>query len=70
MLIQISCMYILRPFYFSFIRHKLSGHNIHKGRFSLAVGTDETDMFPLQQAKRYIVKNSTVSKSVGQVFYV
>ena len=34
------------------------------------VGTDETDMFPLQQAKRHIVKNSPVSKTVGQVFYI
>ena len=47
MLIQISCMYILRPFYFSFIRHKLSGHNIHKGRFSLSVGSYKTDVFSL-----------------------
>ena len=70
MLVQIADADILRPFHFALIRHQFTGDNIHKGRFSLAVGTDETDMFPLQQAKRYIVKNSTVSKSVGQMFYV
>ena len=49
MLVQIASTDILRPFHFALIRHQFTGDNIHKGRFSLAVGTDETDMFPFNR---------------------
>ena len=70
MLVQIAHPDIFRPLYFAFIRHQLPGDDIHEGGFSLAVGTDETDMFSLQQTEGYVMENGSVSKAVGQMFYI
>ena len=70
MLIQISRPDIFCPFYFSFIRHQTSGYNTHKCGFSLTICTNQTDMLALQQTKRYIFKNRTITKTMRQVFYI
>ena len=40
MLVQIADTYILCPFNLTLIRHQLSGDDVHKGGFSLAVCAD------------------------------
>ena len=70
MLVQITDSYIFRPFNLAFIRHQLSGDHTHKRGFSLAVGTDQSNMLTLQQTKGNIFKNCSVSESMGQMFYI
>ena len=69
-LIQIAHTDIFGPFHFAFIRHKLSGDNIHKGRFPLAVGADQANMLSLEQAEGNIMKNGSVSKAMGKMFNI
>ena len=64
-LVKIADTHIFGPFYFSFIRLQFSGDNAHKCGFSLAIGSDKTDMLTFEQTERYILKNSTVAKSVA-----
>ena len=45
MLVQISNTDIFRPFYRSFIWHQMPGNNIHKGRLSFPIGTDQSNVF-------------------------
>ncbi|MNN64215.1 hypothetical protein D3C81_1796460 [compost metagenome] len=69
-LVQIACPHAFRPFNFTFVRLKLACNDVHEGGFTFTVGTDQTDMFALQQAEGYIGENRTVSKPVTQLFYV
>ena len=70
MLIQIACVDIFCPFYFSFIWHQLSGYDAHKCGLSFAVGAYKSNVFSLQKTERHVFKNRSVSKSVSQVFYI
>ena len=70
MLIQIACVDIFCPLYLSLIRHQFSGHDAHKCGLSFAVGAYKSDMFSLKKPERYIFENCSVSKPVGQVFYI
>ena len=70
MLVQIACVDIFCPFYFSFIRHQFSGYDAHKCGLSFAVGSYKPNVFSLQKPERYVFKNRSVSKSVSQVFYI
>ena len=47
MLIQITDTDIFGPFDLAFIRHQLSGNDIHKGGLSFSVCTDQPDVFAL-----------------------
>ena len=69
-LIQIAHTDIFGPFHFAFIRHELSGDNIHKGRFPLAVGADQANMLSLEQAEGNIMKNGSVTKAMGKMFNI
>ena len=63
-LIQITHADVFRPLDLTLIRHQLAGNDIHKRRFSLAVGTDKSNVLPLQQPKGHILENRTISKSM------
>lgn len=69
-LVQISGPHSFSPFNFTFVRLKLVCDDVHEGGFTFTVGTDQTDMFALQQAEGYIGENRPVSKPVTQLFYV
>ena len=64
-LVEVTNAHIFGPFYFSLIRLQLPGDNAHKCGFSLAIGSDKTNMLTFEQTERYILKNSTVAKSMA-----
>ena len=45
MLIEVADVDVFGPFDFALIRLQMSGDDVHESGFSLAVGTDESDMF-------------------------
>ena len=69
MLIQIAHPDIFRPFDPPLVRLQLPGDNIHKCGLSFPIGPHQPNMLSLQQPEGHIMKNSPVSKAVGQVFY-
>jgi hypothetical protein len=70
MLIEISGCHMPGPLDRPLIRLQLPGHDTHEGGLSLTVGTHKADMFSLQKPKGYIPENLTVTKTVGEVFYI
>ena len=70
MLVQIAHPDVFRPFDLTLVRHKLIGDDAHEGGFSLSVGTDQSDVLPLQEPEAYVLKNSPVSEAVAQMFYI
>ena len=70
MLIKITGMDIFCPFHFTFIGHQLPGHNTHKSRFSFTVSAYKADVFSLEKSKGNIRKDSSVSKSMREMFNV
>ena len=70
MLIQIACPDIFCPFYLALIRRQLSRDNIHKGGFTLSVGSHQADVLSLQQPERNILEYGPVPETVGQMFYI
>ena len=70
MLIQIACVDIFCPLYLALIRHQFSGHDTHKCGLSFAISAYKSDVFSLKKPERYIFENRSVSKPVGQVFYI
>ena len=70
MLIQISCMNILCPFYLALIRHQFPCNNTHKSRLTFAVGPNKSDMLSFQESERNICKNGPVAKPMCQMFYI
>ena len=47
----------------------LSCDDIHKSGLTFAVGTDEADVFTLQQTEGCIFQNLTCAETVGYLFY-
>ena len=68
MLIQIAHLHMVGPQDSAFVRLQLAGNDMHKGGFSLAVGSHQADVFACQQAEGNILKNSSVAKAVGKMF--
>ena len=52
------------PLNLPLIRLQMTGDQIHKRGFPLAIGPDEPHMLALQQSERHMIKNSTITKSM------
>ncbi|MNC39494.1 hypothetical protein D3C75_881550 [compost metagenome] len=70
MLVQIAYPHTFGPFNFTFVRLKLGRDDVHEGRLTFTISTDQTNMFALKQAERYISENGTVTKAVTQLLYI
>ena len=70
MLVKITDSHAVGPFHFSGVRLQLAGDDAEKGGFPLAVRTDQTYVFTLEQAKGGVFQNPASAKPVRDVFYI
>ena len=65
MLVKITDTDVFGPFDFAFVRHQCACNNTHKSGLTFTVGADKSNMFSRQHPERDILKDGSVSESVG-----
>ena len=69
MLVQVTDTDVFCPLDSAFVGLQFSGNDVHEGRFSFAVGSDQADVFTFEETERHVVENRTVAETVGEMFY-
>ena len=66
MLVQVTDTDVFCPLDSAFVGLQFSGNDVHEGRFSFAVGSDQADVFTFEETERHVVENRTVAETVGR----